>query len=73
MECNTCKHEFVCKYKEAYIKVTNTSNSKDFKGVFNIYCNEYLKCKECPNRLSTSIKGMPYYVHEEDELSHSRF
>lgn len=45
MDCNTCKHNFVCKYKEEYIRVRDKSNSEEFKGIFDICCNEYLEDK----------------------------
>ncbi|MGL5765001.1 MAG: hypothetical protein ACRCX8_05100 [Sarcina sp.] len=46
VDCNTCKHNFVCKYKEEYIRVKDKSNSEEFKGIFDICCNEYIGSTE---------------------------
>ena len=50
MNCETCIHELVCKYKDEYTRVKYKSEI-EFKGVFDIACNEYnekeYECNEC--------------------------
>ena len=45
MNCESCTHELVCKYKDEYTRVKYKSEM-EFKGVFDIACNEYKQSKE---------------------------
>ena len=69
MNCETCKHNFVCKYKEEYIRVKEKSNSDEFKGIFDIYCNEYIEC-EYLDFSNQNVKTEPTYrgFKVEDEV-----
>lgn len=46
MNCETCKKETVCKFKDWYIKSKNVDKCDEFKGIFNIACNEYVECND---------------------------
>lgn len=43
MDCKRCKHNFVCKYKEDFKDVKMDFSIDEYKGVFDISCNEYLE------------------------------
>lgn len=54
VDCKTCKHNVVCKYKDEYIRVRDESNLEEFTGVFNISCREYIEC-ECVESCKTYL------------------
>lgn len=44
MNCESCDHEFVCKYKKEYIWFREQSTN-EYKGIFDVSCNEYKKMR----------------------------